>query len=113
MPTAPHTRKTPSSEFLVCFARLRGRGHVFSVTGILFAADIPTLNAEEQLFTAGAIGSYADGVARELFDTRGRTWENVLFLGEFVPDPMGPRPASAGDSIGWALPYKATFRGLN
>lgn len=89
------------------------RGRTFSVSGVLFDLDIPSLNGDEALFTPGASGSLADGVARELFDTRGRTWDNVIYLGAFTPDPMGPRPAHWAGTSGWALPYRAVFHGLS
>jgi hypothetical protein len=89
------------------------RGRSFQVSGVLFDVDIPTLNSDEDLFTPGVSGSMADGIARPLFDTRGRTWANVIYLGEYQPDPMGPRPAAWGNGSGWALPYRAVFHGLS
>ena len=58
----------------------------------------------------GVSGSLADGLARSLFDTRGRTWANVVYLGEFQPDPMGPRPAVGAGSGGWcaAVPSRVS-----
>jgi hypothetical protein len=85
----------------------------FSISGVLFDEDLQTLNADEDLFTPGVNGSLADGIARPLFDTRGRTWANVVYLGQFQPDPMGPRPAVWGSGGGWALPYRAVFHGLS
>jgi hypothetical protein len=89
------------------------RGRTFNVSGVLYDVDIPTLNAVENVFTPGVTGSMADGIARPLFDTRGRTWTNVVYLGQFQPDPMGPRPAVWAGSSGWALPYRAVFHGLS
>jgi len=88
------------------------RSRVFQVEGCLFDFDIPSLNADEQIFTPGAPGSMADGIARDLFDSRGRTWNNVIFVGEFQPDPMGPKPAVFNGGSGYILPYKAVFHGL-
>jgi hypothetical protein len=89
------------------------RGRTFQVSGVLFDVDLPTLNADEDIFTPGVNGSVADGIARPLADTRGRTWANVVYIGQFQPDPMGPRPAVWAGSSGWALPYRAVFHGLS
>ncbi len=89
------------------------RGRTFNVSGVLYDVDIPSLNADEDLFTPGVPGSMADGIARPLFDTRGRTWANVVYFGQFQPDPMGPRPAAWAGGGGWALPYRAVFHGLS
>ena len=80
-----------------------GRGRAFMVRGVLYDVDIPSLNGDEAL-----LGTYADGIARTLIDTRGRAWSNVVFLGEMRPDAMGPRPS--GDLV--VLPYRAVFYGL-
>jgi hypothetical protein len=80
-----------------------GRGRVFLIKGVLTGATIQALNAAETAFQ-----NYADGVARTLVDPRGRTWPNVIFRGEFVPDSHGPYSTAEG----WALPYKAVFHGL-
>lgn len=89
------------------------RGRSFQISGVLFDFDIPSLNADEDVFTPGVSGSLADGVARTLLDTRGRSWANVVYMGQFQPDPMGPRPAVCGFGAGWALAYKAVFHGLS
>jgi hypothetical protein len=89
------------------------RGRTFNVSGVLFDVDIPALNHDEDVFTPGVSGSMADGIARTLEDTRGRSWSNVVYLGQFQPDPMGPRPAASGAGVGWALPYRAVFHGLS
>jgi hypothetical protein len=89
------------------------RGRTFQIQGVLFDVDLPTLNSDEDIFTPGVNGSMADGIARPLFDTRGRTWANVIYLGQFQPDPMGPRPGVWSDSSGWVLPYRAVFHGLS
>lgn len=80
-----------------------GRGRTFLVTGVLVGGSLSELNASESLFE-----SFADGIARTLTDARGRVWPNVIFKGEFLPDPKGPYPTING----WALPYRAVFHGL-
>jgi hypothetical protein len=80
-----------------------GRGRSFAISGTFEEFDIATLNADE-----AAIMSFADGVARTLTDTRGRAWPNVVFMGEYQPDPMGPRPTGGG----WATAYHCIFHGL-
>ena len=89
------------------------RGRTFLVSGVLYDVDLPTLNADEALFLPGLSGSFADGVARVLFDTRGRTWQNVVYLGQFEADPLGPQPGVWGSDSGWILPYRAVFHGLS
>jgi hypothetical protein len=73
------------------------------IRGILIAESIDGLNQAEAAFH-----DYADGVARTLIDPRGRRWANVVFRGEFQPDPRGPFSTARG----WALPYRAVFHGL-
>jgi len=80
-----------------------GRGRTFQVRGLLVGSSIGELAAAEARFA-----DYADGVARVFVDSRGRSWPNVVFKGEFIPDPLGPLPISGG----WGLPYRATFHGL-
>jgi hypothetical protein len=80
-----------------------GRGRTFYVQGVLVSPSIAGLGVAE-----GEFASYADGVARTLVDPRGGVWPNVVFRGEFVPDPRGPQPSAGG----WALPYRAVFHGL-
>jgi hypothetical protein len=84
-----------------------GRGRIFTISGVLFAVDMTSLNAAEDL-----IMSYADGIGRDFTDSRGRTWPQVIFKGEFSPDANGPRPAVSGASAGYALPFKAVLYGL-
>jgi hypothetical protein len=80
-----------------------GRGRLFLIRGILLGSTIAELNSFEAVFQG-----YADGVARTLVDPRGRSWPNVIFRGEFVPEPGSPFPTTGG----WALPYRAVFYGL-
>jgi len=89
------------------------RGRTFQISGVLYDIDLLSLNTDEDLFTPGVSGSLADGIARVLFDTRGRSWANVIYLGQFQPDPNGPRPGVWGKSDGWVLPYRAVFHGLS
>jgi hypothetical protein len=49
------------------------RGRETHVTGLLFGSDPGTLAAQEALFE-----SYKDGVARELVDTLGVAWADVV-----------------------------------
>jgi hypothetical protein len=80
-----------------------GRGRMFLIRGILLGSTLADLNAAE-----ARLQNYADGMARTLIDPRGRSWDNVIFRGEFVPDPKGPYPTCSG----WALPFRAVFHGL-
>jgi hypothetical protein len=80
-----------------------GRGRVFLVSGVLTSDNLADLNSAEAVLL-----SYADGIARSLVDTRGRTWANVIFRGEFRPDSRGPKPTDTG----FCLPYRAVFHGL-
>ena len=79
------------------------RGRTFMISGVLVDKNIPDLNVDEAL-----VHSYSDGIARTLVDTRGQIWFNVVFLDEFQPDPMGPRPTDTG----WCLPYRLVMHGL-
>lgn len=81
-----------------------GRGRMFMISGLLVGEDHPAVDAAE-----ATLLSYDDGIARVLVDTCGRTWSNVVFTGDYQPDPMGRRPLV--DGSGWGLPYRATFRG--
>ena len=101
----------PTAQQLDAFAGVQGtlglflgtRGRAFVIAGVLNDSDIGSLNADE-----GTILSYADGITHALVDTRGRSWSNVIFEGQFTPDPMGPRPTD----VGWCLPYHMIMRGL-
>lgn len=78
-----------------------GRGRMFSVDGVLFGETVADLNAAEALLL-----SYADGVASDLEDTRGRVWPQVLLL------TFQPAPKVLQDPRGFYLPYQATLAGL-
>ena len=80
------------------------RGRTFIISGVLSASNMPTLNAVE-----ATLLSYADGLTHTLVDNRGRIWPNVIFRGEYMPSPMGPRPLAGG---GWCLPYRLVMDGL-
>jgi hypothetical protein len=80
-----------------------GRGRVFQIKGVLIGVDLAGLAAAE-----ATLLSYDDGIARTLTDCWGRNWPQVVFTGQYQPDPVGPRPFDGG----WALAYRATFRGL-
>jgi hypothetical protein len=79
------------------------RGRTFEVTGVLIGKDIPTLLAAE-----ATLLSFADGIARTLVDPIGRTFPYVIFQGEYLPSPEGPKWTNAGV----CLPYRAVFHGL-
>lgn len=85
-----------------------GRGSAFMIKGVLFGPDLLTLNILEGVFQPSVFGNVADGVARTLVDTRGRSWPNVIFAGEFQADQMGPKPFNGG----YILPYSAVFHSL-
>ena len=88
---------------------LASRGRQFLINGVLTGFDIPTIVALADVFQAGVPGSLADGIARTLTDTLGRTWANVVSTGHFEPDPSGPHPTPDG----WMLAYRTIFRGLS
>lgn len=77
----------------------RDRG--FIVDGTLVAKDIPSLLELERNMM-----SFADGVPRDLVMPYGYTVFNVMFRGEYLPDPEGPH--WTGGNI--RLPYQAVFR---
>ena len=79
------------------------RGRTIMITGVFEEEDIPGLNSDEQV-----VRSYADGIARTLVDTRGRSWPNVIFKGEFQTVPKSLRPSANG----FCIQYKAVFHGL-
>jgi len=78
-----------------------GRGRIFMVEGVWIETSTTAIRADETLLL-----SYADGIPRELDDTFGASWQNVVFTGQYRPGklcfPQGK----------FALPYQAVFRGL-
>lgn len=80
-----------------------GRGRVFEVTGVFVGEDLASAVAAEDLLL-----SYADGIARQFSDTQGRSWPNVIFRGEYQPDPTGPKITD----FGWCLPFRCVLHGL-
>jgi hypothetical protein len=80
------------------------RGRTLTISGVLSAQDLPTLNTVE-----ATLLSFADGLTHTLVDNRGRIWPNVIFRGEYSPAPSGPRGMSGG---GWCLPYRLVMEGL-
>jgi hypothetical protein len=81
-----------------------GRGRSFQINGVLHGPDLPTVIALEAVLL-----SYADGIARVFTDTQGRTWANVIFDGEYKPNPEGPKITD----FGWCLPYSCVLHGLS
>jgi hypothetical protein len=79
-------------------------GTTVMIHGFLNDVDLFSLNADEQVLL-----SFADGVARQLVDVRGRSFDNMLFEGDYSPDPEGPIRIAGG---GWGLSYTMTFVGL-
>jgi hypothetical protein len=80
-----------------------GRGRMFDVEGVLIGTSPADVLSAETLFL-----SYADQIARTLVDPIGRSWDNVIFKGEYQPNKRGMYPTD----FGWCLPYKAVFHGL-
>ncbi len=80
-----------------------GRGRTFEIAGVLVGSDLPGVIAAE-----GSLLSYADGIARTLVDTQGRSWPNVIFEGEYQASSEGPKSTD----FGWCLPYHCILRGL-
>jgi hypothetical protein len=80
------------------------RGRTFKIKGCLFGLDIPGLIAAETVLLA-----YGDGIGRILTDACGRVFYNVIFEGEYLPSPEGPKWTDTGV----ILPYECTFYGLS
>lgn len=87
------------------------RGRLIMVQGSLSAPDLPTLNLYE-----GTFETYDDGLGHNLIDTRGRTWNNVIYQGDFQSDPVGPRPLCGYYNVDGSnyltLRYRAAFLAL-
>jgi hypothetical protein len=80
-----------------------GRGRAFLIEGVLVGSDAADLAAARALFL-----SYDDGIARDLTDTWGVTWPQVVFR-QFQPQGRVMQLAVAGGGL--ALPYRAVFEG--
>lgn len=83
------------------------RGFVVMVSGVFFGETAADVVAAE-----GNLLSYRDGRPRLLVDNFLRAYPNVIFDGPYQDWGRGIKPASYGVYSGWALPYKAVFRGL-
>ncbi len=79
------------------------RGRTFEITGVFVASDLSGVLAAEALLL-----SYADGIARTLIDPIGRSFPNVIFEGQYSPNPEGTKPTD----FGYCLPFRCVFRGL-
>jgi hypothetical protein len=88
------------------------RGRTFMIAGQLCAVDMPTLNAFEAVWDTSQIGNIADGVARTLITPRGVVYPNVVYRGEYVPDPEGPHLGSFPGGSGYTLGYHLILHGL-
>jgi len=80
------------------------RGRTFQIAGVLLDVDIEGLNVDE-----GVILNTEGPTPQTLVDTRGNSWPNVVFDGEYRPDPSGPHPTDTG----WCLAYRMTLHGLS
>lgn len=80
------------------------RGRTFHISGVLVSGDLPGVIAAEALLL-----SYADGIGRLFIDTQEREWPNVIFEGEYRPNPEGPKITD----FGWCLPYQCVLHGLS
>ncbi len=80
-----------------------GRGRLFEITGVLVGPNLASVISAES-----ALLSFADGIARNFVDTQGRAWPNVIFEGDYMPSPDGPKSTD----FGWCLPYRCTLHGL-
>lgn len=93
------------------------RGRMFLVEGTLLGQGFDVFQGMASLNAAEAgFHALADGIGRDLIDTRGQLWSTVVFDDVFQPDPRGPRPVmglyNLDGSNAWGLRYKAAFRGL-
>jgi len=80
------------------------RGRTLLISGVLIGDTLLDINAAE-----GSLLSFADGLPHTLTDDRGRTFDNIIFKGEYQSFEQGPRLLAGG---GWCLPYKLTMTGL-
>jgi hypothetical protein len=80
------------------------RGRTFMISGVFAGSSFYDItNAEAALL------SYADGRLHTLVDNLGRSWQNVIFRGDYQPFAQGPRPLAGG---GWCLPYNCVLEAL-
>jgi hypothetical protein len=79
------------------------RGRDFPWECLFVAEDLYMLYSYEAILM-----NFADGKARTLTDNQGRVWPNVIFLGEYWPDPGGPKWTDTGV----CLPYRVLLEGL-
>ncbi|MDE2101006.1 MAG: hypothetical protein KGL39_27415 [Patescibacteria group bacterium] len=81
-----------------------GRGRTWEVTGVLVgASQADVVTAEANLL------SYADGIARTLVDNFGRTWDNVIFKGQYKADQNSIKPCFP---YGYCMAYSLVLEGL-
>ncbi|WP_165251179.1 hypothetical protein [Paludisphaera soli] len=85
------------------------RGFVVLVSGVLFDLTPNAAIARETILLG-----YRDGIARTLVDNFGTTYLDVVFDGAYQRWEQGVKPAYLGPAAvgGWAIAYKAVFRGL-
>jgi hypothetical protein len=109
--TVVHTPHPNAQQLSACFGingqqTLYGgtRGRSFLISGVFAGDSLLVINDAET-----ALLTYADGLPHTLVDNRGRTWNNVIFRGEYQPAAEGPRPLAGG---GWCLPFKCVLEGL-
>ncbi len=79
------------------------RGRTFMIQGVFAEMSLDGIVADE-----ANLLSFADGQTHTLVDTLGRSWDNVIFRGEYQ-QTSDPRPAAGG---GWILPFKCTLEAL-
>jgi hypothetical protein len=105
------TVAVPTAVYKVSYAGVNGvfalfmgtRGFVHHVDGCLVSDTLADLLAVEAAFRL-----MPQVITNELADDCGRVYENVIWEGEYVPSPGGPKYTD----FGVILPYTATFYGL-
>jgi len=80
------------------------RGRTFQISGVFVGSSLEEIAAAE----AGLL-RYADGQTHTLVDNLGRSWQNVIFRGEYQPNAQGPRWLAGG---GWCLPFRCVMEAL-
>lgn len=88
------------------------RGRAFMIRGHLCGFTIGDLNLAESVWDTASFGNIADGVARVLVTPRGLVYPNVVYRGEYAPDPEGPHPGAFPGGGGWVLRYQLVLHGL-